>query len=95
MTTPTSLPLTIRGVTRDVEVTDTFKDGSRLDSVHSVALSRVGRAGTKLWPTTVLFWRQKDGTYRANMTSNRIRLPAQIVAWNDAEFDKYKTQRNG
>ncbi len=90
-TLPTTLPLTIAGETREVAVAP-CGDG-RLVTVADVALAQVGRTGHALWATRVTFWRQTDGSYRADLTTSRIRKPARIVAWNSSDLSDHLSKR--
>jgi len=86
MTAPTTLPLTINDETRMVEVYDIFGTGRRLDSVQRVALYQK-RSGGKLWAENVIFWLQRDGSYRANLLTTILnRSGYHAVAWNDAHY---------
>jgi hypothetical protein len=66
----TTMRLTIKGETRDVEVRDVWaylpdRKGERFDTVKPVGLYRK-REGAKTWHAIVTFWRQADGSYRAS-----------------------------
>ncbi len=75
--------LTIDGETRDVEARDVWGDGKRFDSCLAVGAYRK-RPGAKVWAERVIFWRQEDGSYRANRSTtilNRAGYP--LVGWAD------------
>lgn len=75
--------LTIGSETRDVEARDVWGDGKRFDSCQAVGAYRL-RAGAKVWAERVTFWRQEDGSYRANRSTtilNRSGYP--LVGWAD------------
>ena len=65
-----------------------------------VALARVGRAGSKLWPSSITIWRDKqpnaDGVYgyRASQSTVHLNRQAVIVDWNRPELDKYLSHHN-
>lgn len=78
-----TFPLTIDGETREVEARDVWGDGKRFDSCQAVGAYRK-RPGAKVWAERVTFWRQDDGTYRANRSTtilNRAGYP--LVGWAD------------
>lgn len=80
------LNLTIAGVTKTVECRDLYGDETRVMTVANVALFQK-RAGTKLWPERVTFWKQADGSYRAMMTTTILnRSGYRAVAWNEEQF---------
>lgn len=87
--------LTLNGVAREVEATDVWGDGKAFDTAECVALGRVGRTGSSLWPTSVRFALQRNGEYRPILTFCRIRKQGVIVAWNDAKYTESVSRRNG
>lgn len=87
--------LTLNGSTREVEATDVWGDGKAFDATECVALGRVGRTGSSLWPASVRFALQQNGEYRPILTFCRIRKQGVIVAWNDEKYSKRLSQRNG
>jgi len=95
MTVPTHVALTIKGETRQIEVTDLWKTGERLLSTTPVGLFQK-RAGTKAWPARVNFWLRKDGTYTTDGTATILnRSGYRLVAFNDAtEAPKNRSAHN-
>jgi hypothetical protein len=81
MTTPSTMKVTVNREEREVLVRDTFGDGQALDT-KSLFLCR-HRTGQKLHPTNMRFWRQNDGTYRADFSTVALNKQARIVAWRD------------
>jgi len=67
----------------------------RFSSVAPIALARVGRTGSKLWPSSITIWRDKkpdaNGVYgyHASMGTVHLNRQAVIVEWNRPELDKY------
>lgn len=90
-----SFRITIGRETRWVECYSyPWHNGERFYTNEPVALARVGRTGSKLWPSKVTVWRQKDGSYKAGMNTVHLNRQAVIVAWADAARDKDLSQHN-
>jgi hypothetical protein len=72
----------------------------RFTSVMPVAMAKVGRTGTKLWPSRIMVWRDKkpnaDGVYgyRAGMNTVHLNRQAMIVDWNRPELARYASKHN-
>lgn len=88
-----SFQITIARETRWVEC-QSVDGGRRFQTLEYVALARVGRAGSKLWPSKVNVWLQTDGTYRAGMSTVHLNRQAVIVGWNKAELARYLSNHN-
>lgn len=72
----------------------------RFTSVAPITLARVGRSGSKLWPTRIMIWRDKQANaegvygYRAGFNTVHLNRQAVIVDWNRPELSKYLSQHN-
>lgn len=66
--TPRTLTATIGKDSREIEVHDCWNDGRRLDSDRAVGLFQK-KPGGKVWPQTLTFWREADGSYRLATTT--------------------------
>lgn len=72
----------------------------RFDSVKPVAMAKVGRTGTKLWPSQIMIWRDKQPNaegvygYRAGFNTVHLNRQAVIVDWNRPEFAKHASKHN-
>lgn len=83
MSNTKTFSLTINGETRDVEARDVWGDGKRFDSCLPVGAYCKG-AGNKLWAERVIFWRQADGSYKANRSTTILnRAGYALVEWAD------------
>lgn len=85
--------VTIGGVTRWVDC-HSWDGGYRFWSDSNVALVRVGRPGSKLWPCGVVFFCKPDGSYTQSESANALNRRGPIVAWNDAEFSRHLSEHN-
>ena len=72
----------------------------RFTSVAPVAMARVGRTGSKLWPSRIMVWRDKkpnvDGVYgyHAGMNTVHLNRQAMIVDWNRPVLAQYASKHN-
>jgi len=103
-----SFRITIKGETRWIECSAYWSEKyealyealDRFTSVAPVTLARVGRTGSKLWPSRITVWRDKqpnaEGVYGWHASTNSIHLnrQAQIVDWNRPELARYFSQHN-
>ena len=87
---------TIGNVTREVEITPWLNSPDAFDSVGYLGLARKGR-GTKLWPVKLTFVKNRAGELVLRTSGYYILNTAEgyLVAWNDAEYEKYLSQHNG
>lgn len=81
--TPTEMTITVNREERTVPVRDVWGDGKALDTT-GLFLCR-HRTGQKLYPATMRFWKQPDGSYKPNFSTVALNRQAQIVAWRDTE----------
>ena len=75
----TALPLTIAGITRNVEVRP-FVNGAFVTTAL-VAVAR--KNGGKSWPTAVIFW-PVEGGYKPRMSTIKLNRDYPITGWNEA-----------
>ena len=73
---------------------DCWGDGKRFDSIGLVTLARVGRTGSKLWPSRIMIWKQEDGSYKPGYNTVHLNRQAQIVAWADAKYGENLSHHN-
>lgn len=88
-----SFKVTIDRQTRWIEC-ESWDAGERFHSTEYVGMARVGRTGSKLWPSKIWIFRQKDGSYRESMYSVHLNRSAAIVGWHDASTARYASQHN-
>lgn len=86
--------LKINGETLTVKARDWFGDGSKFGTLEAVGLARF-RTGTKLWPSLVFFWRNRDGSYSPDLRPVHLNKHTMIVAWNDEKYEKAKSRHRG
>lgn len=83
MSNTKTFSLTINGETRDVEARDVWGNGKRFDSCQAVGAYQK-RMGAKMWAERVSFWRQADGSYKANRSTTILnRSGYSLVGWAD------------
>jgi hypothetical protein len=73
---------------------ESWDGGDRFLTREPVAMAKVGRSGSKLWPSKVWWFRQKDGSYRQSLASVHLNRQASIVGWNNAQTARYRSQHN-
>lgn len=89
---PKTIPLTIRGETREVEVQRARSDDEAW-SVGCIGLYQNQRSAGKLWHNQVTFNRQPDGTWKPRLYKTFLNRECRLVAFNDGP-DTFRANRS-